>query len=91
MATDETIGPEPEPGGCYHPVLLDAVRRVARAEAAIQRREHAAADPAPAGEEGVTYARIRPGKFGKRTQCNQHRVISMAVSLSLDRHRPGAG
>src|SRR3954468_21999146 len=54
MATDETIGPEPEPGGCYRPVLLDAVRRVARAEAAIQRREHTAADPAMAGEEGVT-------------------------------------
>ena len=53
MAGDQPLHREGELRRRDRPVLLDLRRIVVRAEAAIERREHAVADPALAGEEGV--------------------------------------
>ena len=68
MAADQTIGRKVEPGGCDRAVLPHRFRRVARAETAIQGREHAATDPAMAGEKGMPYSGIGSGKLGKRRE-----------------------
>ena len=81
MAADQPIRRQPEPGRRDLAVLLDMFRHVARAEAAIQGRERALADPAPAGKKGVPYPRIGSRKFGKR-----RRFINM-VSSAWRAHR----